>query len=112
MKKDTTFINEAVRKYKSALHRVITISERYNNMNLDKAEHEKSKAFSNTMELYYKQNGFLTDYSKECNFKKDLRNNLEKIDILVFGCKNDYGINLGYDFSITRAKQNKYLLKN
>jgi len=109
MKQDSTIIHEAIRKYRKSLYSIITKSEKHNNLNLDKAEQKMKEIYNKALEEFYKENKDVV-YCKECNFKETLNECLEAINVMIFGCKNNCGVNLGYDFSIERAKQNKHLL--
>lgn len=109
MKQDSTIIHEAVRKYRKSLYSIITKGEKNGSLNLDKAEQKMKEIYNKALEDFYKENANIA-YCKECNFKETLTGCLEAVDEMIFGCKNNYGINLGYDFSIEKAKQNKHLL--
>lgn len=110
MKNTSTILNHAIKKYRKALHHIITISERYNTLNLDKMEQKQKQIFNETMQTFYNNYEYAYIYSEEISFRETLRSSLEAVDDMLFGCRdNNYNI-LGYDFSLQKAKQNKHLL--
>ena len=64
-------------------------------MNLDKLEQLARKHTDNCVE-YIKT--FDLMYPKECDYKDMARNSIENVDKELFGCYNDRGIFLGYNF--------------
>lgn len=85
-----TYINNEVKKYRNK-----TINNKKKGVNLDKLESMKRQHERNCEDFISKQNLM---YYEECEYKDMAREKLEGVDEELFGCFNNKGVCLGYDF--------------
>lgn len=85
-----TFINNEVKKYQKKV-----ITNKQKGVNLDKLEKMFRQHQDNCFEFIYKQQ---LSYSEECRYKDMARNELQRVDDQSFGCFNDRGQCVGYNF--------------
>lgn len=85
------FINNEAKKYKAK-----AIKIKQNGVNLDKLEKLAWQHTQNCIEFIEAQN--IYSYAKECDYKNSARSAIQKIDDELFGCFNDRGVCIGYNY--------------
>ena len=86
-----TYINNEAKKYKSK-----AIKNKQQGVNLDKLEKMAQQHINNCIEFITSKN--ISSYSEECKYKDMSRKTIEKVDEELFGCFNNQGKCLGYNF--------------
>lgn len=86
-----TFIDNEAKKYKNKV-----IKNKKEGVNLDKLEMMSRKHISNCIEFIEQQN--IYSYAEECSYKNLARKAIEEVDEQIFGCFNDKGQCLGFNF--------------
>ena len=92
-----TFINNESKKYQKK-----AIANKNKRVNLDKLESMFRKHQENCEEFIEKQD---LSYTEQWTYKNQARDTLQSVDNELFGCFNDKGLCIGYDFY---GKQNWY----
>lgn len=86
-----TFINNEAKKYKNKV-----IKNKKKGVDLDKLEAMSRKHINNCIEFIERRNVY--NYSRECNYINLARKTIEEVDEQIFGCFNDKGQCLGFNF--------------
>lgn len=85
-----TFINNEAKKYQKK-----AITNKKKGVNLDKLEKLFMQHKRNCEDFIEKQNLM---YAEKCKYKNLAENALQRIDDNLFGCFNDKGVCIGYNF--------------
>lgn len=86
-----TFINNEAKKYKNK-----AIKNKRSGINLDKLEKMARQHTQNCYEFISGYVGY--NYSEECKYKKMAEQKIQEVDDELFGCFNDKGKCLGYNY--------------